>query len=392
MYHKKVMLLFCVIAGCTTRENATSTHALSSGHASTIVAQDRAVNSDAATVSDADATSPFAVRISRPSPEAGPAFVRTEALQRAPISAEIAVWNQFRLTALIARMMHEYPAPTAPRFEQEVYSLSLVLPPSPTVPSAGVREAVCEELRRSQPAIVCLADTVELSGAERVRWSFAWRVEGANPVVDLGVPLRALSQVGSRVCVKSIELTAHTMELSLQAPDRGAIIEALALLAAAPRMSEIVVVRFEPNPAGILAVLSWPTDRADRSQFTLGPDHWPTRCEGHSEVLANDATALRATQTFVQTPPTEDAGAVLERASRRFLVTVGDRVGDAEITAISQASVRVRTIGSPPTARVRERVLRAERSLTDVAPPNNRSRRPLLPPEPQRAPIPRLTP
>ena len=368
---------FCLAAACSTRPQlATLPGQLQSNSAST-------TTQDAEVITDAHA---LTARV-RPRPvDEGPALARTEAAAREPIPAEIAVWNPFRLIGLISTTMRDFAAPTSPRFEQEIASLSLVLPPSPIVASLAEREVVCVEAHRLDERIVCVADIVELSGAERARWSFAWRVSGPNPPTDLGVAVRALSRLGDRLCVREIELTARTMELTIQTPDRARMVESLALMASAPRMSEVFVVRFEPNASGVLAVLSWPTDRADRTIGTLGIDQWPARCEGHVAVLGDDATALRATLVLTGT---NAQGAILERASRRFLVTVGDRVGDSEITAISQTFVRIRTM-SPPRHRERTLTVRAP-AVEAATSPLNRQRT-LLPPEPTLTPPPRFRP
>ncbi len=368
---------FCVVAACSTRPQRTTSAAQLLPQSSSPTAHDAGVATDAHSGS---------VTV-RPRPvDEGPALARTEAALQEAIPAELAVWTPFRLIGLISTTMHDFAAPTSPRFEQEIASLSLVLPPSPIVASLAERDVVCVEARRLDERIVCVADTVELSGAERARWSFAWRVSGLNPPTDLGVAVRALSRLGDRVCVKAIELTARTMELTIQTPDRARMVESLALLASAPRMSEVFVVRFEPNASGVLAVLSWPTDRADRSVGTMGMDPWPARCDGHVGVLGDDATVVRATMVLTGT---NAQGVILERASRRFIVTVGDRVGDAEITAISQASVRIRSAG---TTHRRERNLpvRAPAGDTPTSPLNRQ--RTLLPPEPTLTAPPRFRP
>jgi hypothetical protein len=302
------------------------------------------------------------------------------------MAADDALWNSFRVLSVILQATHQLAAPTAPMLEHDIGSISMLLQPTASVASQAERESVCVQLTQSEPRIACNTEAVEMFGAIRARWNFAWRITGPSPSLDVGVALRALSRLRDKLCVQKIELAANTLELTVRSADRAQMGESLALLTSAPRMSDATVVRFEPTAAGVVATLSWPLDRVNREQASLASDAWPMGCDGRVSVLPDDATLLRATQ-FVR--GTVAQGVVLERAARRFFLTVGDRIGDSEIIAIAPQSVRVR-IRSPGSAAGRERVLSITApTRTDASDPS-RTRRTLLPPEPALPPPPRF--
>jgi len=257
-----------------------------------------------------------------------------------PVStAEDAAWFPLKVLEVIARSAHGLPAPSAPALREDVTVWTVALPAAETTLSLDARVAVCVEVQRALPAVACETDVAELRGIERARWVFAWRSDGPPPRANLATPLRALSRLGPGVCLRSAERTLRTLELSITANDMASLGEALALLTVAPRMAELVLIRAENRGTEIRADLSWPTDRADRTAGDLRSDPWPRRCGERAEVLAGDATALRALTALSGTPA---RGVIVERASRQFIVTVGDRVGDAEIESIDDARVRVR--------------------------------------------------
>jgi hypothetical protein len=290
--------------------------------------------------------------------------------------AAIAAWFPQRLVATVERVARGLPAPSAPQFNNDVVLWFVALPAAETTLSADQREAVCNEVQRQEPRIVCESDAADIRGVSRARWVFAWRTDGAPPRPNLATPLRALAHVGDDLCVRSFERTLHTVEIAVTSRDLAALGRALALATNGPRMSELVLVRAENRGTEVRAELSWPTDRADRSTGDLEGDAWPARCDGASHVLQDDATSLRA---LFALRGTTVRGAVVERASRQWVVTVGDRVGDAEIVAISDQSLRVRRA---VRGRPRELDLRWEGSGHDA--PTDRRPPILLPTDPAR--------
>jgi hypothetical protein len=299
---------------------------------------------------------------------------RAEGLERT--RAQVAAWFPMQMLAIIERTTRGLAALSAPQFNGDLVLWSVALPAAETTLDADARDAVCTEAQRAEPRVLCETDAVEIRGVERARWVFAWKVDGAPPRANLATPLRALARAGGSVCLRSIERTLHTAEIAISAPDIAALGRTLALMSAAPRMSELVLVRTENRRTELYAELSWPTDRADRSTGELEGDAWPTRCDGASHVLQDDATSLRALFTL---GGTTTRGAVVERASRQWVVTVGDRVGDAEIIAIDERALRVRrTVRGRP----RELELRWEGGGPDAA----TDRRPplILPTDPAR--------
>jgi hypothetical protein len=290
--------------------------------------------------------------------------------------AEWAAWFPMRMLEVVARVTNQLPAPSAPQIQGDVTLWPIALPPAETTMRVDEREQVCDEAHHVEPRVVCESDVVELRGVERGRWVFAWRSDGPPPRANLATPLRALARLGDRLCLRSMTRTLHTIELSVTARDLRALGEALALLTSAPRMHELVLVRAEQDGGELRAELSWPTDRVDRSSGDLLEDRWPARCGGRARLLEGDATSLRA---LVPLRGAHAQGALIERASRQLVVTVGDVVGDAEIEAITEQALRVRRI-----VRGRARSWTIPWSGAGVDPPRERRPPVLLPPEPAR--------
>lgn len=295
-------------------------------------AVDAAVALDASSASADSAAPPVSVRDA-----IAAARARAGTLELTP--SAVSAWFPQKLLAIVEQSTHALAAPSAPQFNDDVVLWSVALPAAELTLSADARAAVCVEVHRAEPRVACETDAADIRGIERARWAFAWRSSDPMPRANLATPLRALAHIADGPCLRSFERTLHTVEIGITARDMNGLGRALALLTAAPRMSELILVRAENRGSEVRAELSWPTDRADRSTGDLDGDAWPTRCEGSSRVLQDDATALRA---LFAIRGANARGAVLERASRQWVATVGDRVGDAEIIAVDDRALRVR--------------------------------------------------
>lgn len=329
---------------------------------------------DAGVVDAATTAPPEDASVARPSATRDTLELAFSRAQSAPVSsAEDAAWFPSRVIEVVARASHGLPAPSAPRLRDDVTVWPIALPAAETTLSLDARVAVCVDVQRVIPAVVCETDTAELRGIERARWVFAWRSDGPPPRPNLATPLRALARLGQRVCLRAAERTLRTVELEVSARDLGALGEALAFVASAPRMAELVLVRAENRGNEIRAELSWPTDRADRTAGDLANDPWPRRCDERTDVLSGDATSLRA---LAPLRGAQARGVIVERASRQFIVTVGDRVGDAEIEAIEDNVLRVRR-----TVRGRARSISLAYQGAGTNPANDPRPPLILPPE-----------
>ncbi|MFO0560484.1 MAG: hypothetical protein U0269_20890 [Polyangiales bacterium] len=328
-----LFVVHCALIACRPGEATSSNNAVSRANA------DNSGSSRPIAVAHADAAQAAADAAAPASVPDAISRARTRAASVEVTPAAIAAWFPQRLVATVERVAHGLPAPSAPQFNNDVVLWFVALPPAETTLSADQREAVCNEVQRQEARIVCESDAADIRGVSRARWVFAWRTDGAPPRPNLATPLRALTHVGDALCVRSFERTMHTVEIAVTSRDLAALGRALALATNGPRMSELVLVRAENRGTEVRAELSWPTDRADRSTGELEGDAWPARCDGASHVLQDDATSLRA---LFALRGTVARGAVVERASRQWVVTVGDRVGDAEIVAINDQSLRVR--------------------------------------------------
>jgi hypothetical protein len=271
----------------------------------------------------------------------------------AAVPADEAAWFPFRVLEIVARASGELPAPTAPTIHDDVTVWSLVLPATAAPRDPVAQGSACAEVARVEPRIACAVDTLTVGATERVRLAFGWRRAPGLLVADLALPLRALARLPGGVCLLSAERTLRTVELEVRASDVRALGTALALMATVPRLSDVIMVRAEPvsTPQGqvLRALLSWPTDRADRTVGDLGHDPWPVRCEGHA-TLGADAPP-RAILTALALLRGERAqGAVVNLARHEYLVTEGDQLGDATVTSVSEQGVYVRR-GTSPRAR-----------------------------------------
>lgn len=325
----------CALIACRPGEPSSSNNATARPVADNSGSSQSVPRSDASDAASTDASA--AVAPSREADAIARARSRAASLEITP--AAIAAWFPQRLVTTVERVAHGLPAPSAPQFNNDVVLWFVALPPEEVTLSADAREAVCNEVQRTEPRIACETDAADIRGVSRARWVFAWRSDGGPPRANLATPLRALAHVGDALCLRTFERTMHTVEIGITSRDLASLGRALALATNGPRMSELVLVRAENRGTEVRAELSWPTDRADRSTGDLEADAWPARCDGAGHVLGDDATSLRA---LFALHGTTTRGAVVERASRQWVVTVGDRVGDAEIVAITDQSLRVR--------------------------------------------------
>jgi hypothetical protein len=149
------------------------------------------------------------------------------------------------------------------------------------------------------------------------------------------------------------------------------------------------------SSAAIKALLSWPTDRADREHGDLVEDNCPTRCEERN-AIATEARPRTPVTALLPIDGERARGAVVAILRREWLITEGDLVGDVRVTSVASDGVYLRRGSSP--ARERARLARFSRSGTSATgashtgrPPNapapTRPPRLPLPPEPP-APLP----
>lgn len=289
-----------------------------------------AVVTDAAMVTDAPAPRPAHERVA--------AALMTAAV----IPAEEAAWLPARALGALYDATGALPAPTPPRFSEDRVTWSLVAPPE-----VRALEGACEALARFEPRVVCAVDTVSWAGADRPRVALGWRAERGAPAVTLAQPLRALARLGRGVCLASAQRTLRTLDLTVRADAPPSLGRALAMMATAPGLRDLILVRSEARGEGIEAVLSWPIDRVRDAPATMGADPWPTRCEGASRVA--DA-APRGTLPTVRALITGDVarGAVLAAGRQEWVLTAGDRIAGATVARVEADHV---ALGVPGRAR-----------------------------------------
>lgn len=274
-------------------------------------------------------------------PDAGvaPALdgLRAAAAAGPALSADEAAWVRARLLRAIARGTGALLAPTAPDARDGVVTWALVADASVDPPRlAGACEAAAREERR----VACAADVVTWAGAERARVTFAWRAPAGRGAVTLAQPLRALSRFGDGLCLAHAERTPRTLDLTVRARDADAVGRALALIAVAPGLSDVILVREELRADGVEAVLSWPLDRAE-GPADLAGDAWPTRCDGRSAV-ASEARPGTAPVARERIRGTAAQGAVVRVGRREWLVTAGDLAAGTAVAGVREAGVMVR--------------------------------------------------
>lgn len=285
-------------------------------------------------------------------PPPRPAHERVaEALTSAQvIPAEEAAWLPSRVLGAVFDTTGALPAPTPPRRSEDRVTWSLVAPPE-----VRALDGACEALARFDARLACAVDTVTFAGADRPRIAVGWRAEPAAPTVTLAQPLRALARLGRGVCLASAQRTLRTLDLTVHAAAPPSLGRTLAMMATAPGLSDVILVRTEPRGTGIEAVLSWPIERVRDLPATMGDDPWPARCDGASRVgegaPAGTLPTLRALIDGISA-----RGAVLASGRQEWLVTAGDHVAGAAVARVEADRVELTLPG-----RARPAVLRAPR-------------------------------
>ncbi len=274
--------------------------------------------------------------------------VRSAVAELPVIGAAESAWFPLRVLEAAARGRGDLPATTAPIVAGDAMIWSVVWPPTART-NVSEHAPVCDDLTRADPRIACAVDQIEIGATDRVRLTVGWRRGPGEIAVDLATPLRALVRIGSPPCLVSAERTLHTIDVTLRAADLSVIGRALALMAAAPRMSDVLMVRSEPAAGGLEVLLSWPTDRADRTTGNLASDAWPSRCEARPPLGAQDPPrGPVSARALIRGERVQ--GAVVSFGRHEWIVTEGDHVGDAAITAVSGRGVWLRR-GRNPRAR-----------------------------------------
>jgi hypothetical protein len=267
------------------------------------------------------------------------------------VPVDEAAWFPFRVLQIAARVSGELPAPTAPQVVGDTVVWSLVAPVGADR-DAGPRAAVCSEVSRLESRIVCAVDRVTVGAAERARMAFGWRRASGETTADLATPLRALSRLDTGMCLVSAERTLRTLEIRVRAPSVQALGTSLALIAAAPRLSDLILLGREAGGGaggGGVYHLSWPTDRVDRDTGTLGADPWPSRCDEHA-MVGGDAPSRARAMALVSIEGERARGAVVALAQHEWLVTDDDQLGDATVASVTPRGVYLRR-GVSPRAR-----------------------------------------
>jgi hypothetical protein len=219
-----------------------------------------------------------------------------------------------------------------------------VLPAQRQTPDPASFEGVCTEVMQADPHLACAVDVLAVGPTDRIRFAFAWRRAPGPYRFDIALPLRALSRMHTGACVVSIERTAQTLELKLQVPDVAVLGRTLARLTALTPISDLILVGMQPAQLSHGQVenvtLSWPTDRVDRDHADLGTDAWPARCD-EREPMSHEAAPHSPITALVAITGERSRGAIVNIAHREWLVTEGDAIADARITAVSPEGVYI---------------------------------------------------
>lgn len=249
-------------------------------------------------------------------------------MNAAVIPAEEAAWLPSRVLGAVVDATGALPAPTPPRRSEDRVTWSLVAPPE-----ARSLDGACEALARFDARLACAVDTVTWAGSARARLAVGWRAQDAPSTVTLAQPLRALARLARGLCLVSAQRTLRTLDLTVRADTPPALGRALGMMATAPGLRDLILVRTEPRGEGLEAVLSWPIERVRDAPATMGDDPWPARCGGASAVgggvLLGTMPTLRA-----MVDGTAARGAVLAAGRQEWLVTVGDRVNSVAVLRV----------------------------------------------------------
>ncbi|MEZ4411212.1 MAG: hypothetical protein R3A52_32735 [Polyangiales bacterium] len=251
--------------------------------------------------------------------------------------ASEAAWMPPRVLTAVIAATGVTPAPSAPDRDGDAVRWSLVT--ADDVPATRIDRA-CDAVTALDARLACATDRVVASGSERGRVVVGWRVEGDAPPVSWAQPLRALSRFGEGMCLVSAQRTLRTLDLTVRAQSPQLLSRALAVMATAPRLSDLILVRAEPEGEGLRVVLSWPLSRARDPRADLGDDAWPTRCDGAATVAGDAATGTVPTALeFIAGARAQ--GALMSAGRAAWAVTVGDRVGGSAVSAIDASGVTV---------------------------------------------------
>lgn len=280
-----------------------------------------------------------------PAPRAAHLRVADALADAAELPAAEAAWLPSRVMGAIVDATGALPAPTPPRFEDGRFTWSLLAPPE----SRGIAGA-CAAVARVDARVACAEDTVRWAGDARARVAVGWRASASRPGVTLAQPLRALSRLGVGVCLLHAQHTLRTVDLTVRVANPEVLGRALAVMAVAPGMGGLILVRMEPAGDALRALLSWPSERAGEAEPDLDDDPWPRRCDGASVVGAGVAAGTLPTMRAAVTGRAAQ-GAVLTLGRQAWFVTEGDTVGDAVVRRVEATRVVL-------TRRGRETVLR----------------------------------
>lgn len=286
---------------------------------------------DAASPADASA-----VDVPPPPPPAPPRV--TAALSSlAAVPASEAAWMPPRVLTAVIAATGVTPAPSAPDRDGDGVRWSLV---TADESSPERIDAACDAVTALDARLACATDRVVAAGSERGRVVVGWRVEGDAPPVSWVQPLRALSRFGEGLCLVSAQRTLRTLDLTARATSPRSLSRALAVMATAPRLSDLILVRAEPEGEGLRVVLSWPLSRARDPRGDMGDDAWPTRCDGAATV-AGDAASGTVPTALEFVAGARAQGALMSAGRAAWAVTVGDRVGGSTVSAIDASGVTV---------------------------------------------------
>lgn len=285
---------------------------------------------------------PVAPRPDPPPPDA--LVVVTAALPGLePVAAADAPWVPVTALRAVLRASGELPLPGAPERRDDHTTWAMLLQQgAPATAAAAICAAVTADAH-----LACAGDRVEHAGRIRARVVVGWREApaAAPAALSRAQPLRALSRVARGVCLVSAQETERTLDLTVRADDEAALGETLALLVVSPGLRELITVRVEPQGGGLQATLSWPLARATTRD--MGDDAWPARCGGALDLGAGlPAGTLPVARAYV--PGARASGAVMTLGRSAWVVTAGDRLGRAAVTAVDAGGV---TLQRPGVAR-----------------------------------------